>query len=92
MQVETTYEQAMGRKYPEQVVIAIAKDANGHYNPITLGWVMCTSFSPPMLAMSIGLQRHSLQAVRAAKEFVISFPSKEMADDADRYLEMLSRR
>lgn len=46
MQVQTIYRKAISRKYPEQVVIAIAKDAQGKYNPITLGWTMITSGSP----------------------------------------------
>ena len=81
MQVETSYGQAVSRKYPEQVVLAIAKDAEGKYNPIALGWMMYTSGQPPMLAISIGLTRHSLQALRHAREFVVCFPSAEMADD-----------
>lgn len=82
MQVATTYADAICTKYPEQVAICIAKDAQGKYNPITLGWVMPTSHDPPMFAISIGLTRHSLEAIRLAGEFVIAFPSTEMADDA----------
>jgi flavin reductase (DIM6/NTAB) family NADH-FMN oxidoreductase RutF len=72
----------MARKYPEQVAIALAKDRQGKYNPITLGWVMNTSIDPPMLAISVGLTRHSLPAIRQASEFVVSFPSAAMAGDA----------
>ena len=77
MQRETSYAEAINLKYPEPVAIAIAKDPQGKYNPIALGWVMCTSHDPPMLAMSIGLTRYSLGAVREAGEFVIAFPSEE---------------
>ena len=82
MQVEATYENAVTRKYPEQVVIAIARDASGKHNPITLGWTMVTSHTPPMMAISVAHERHSLEAIRRAREFVISFPSSAMADDA----------
>jgi flavin reductase (DIM6/NTAB) family NADH-FMN oxidoreductase RutF len=81
VQVLKSYAEAVSRKYPEQVVIAIAKDADGKYNPITLGWTMITSGEPPMMAISIGLSRHSLGAVRLSREFVISFPSEGMEDD-----------
>lgn len=81
MQKPVPYEEALARKYPEQIAIAIAKDAQGKHNPITLGWVMNTSIEPPMLAMSIGLARHSFAAVRAARAFVISLPSTTMRDD-----------
>ncbi len=82
MQVEAPYEDAMKRKYPEQVVIGIVKDDRGKDNPITLGWCMITSHKPPMLAISVGLTRHSLPAIRQSREFVICFPSSTMADDA----------
>lgn len=80
MQITTDYEAALARKFPEPIAIAIAKDEQGKHNPITLGWVMNTSIEPPMLAMSIGLTRHSLAAVRHAREFVISFPATDMTD------------
>ena len=81
MQRKADYSEGILTKYPEQVVIAIAKDASGKPNPITLGWTMITSGTPPMMAISIGLTRHSLEAVRGAGEFVITFPSEEMAEE-----------
>ena len=53
MQVEARYEDAIKRKYPEHIAIAIAKDPQGKYNPITLGWTMITSHQPPMMAISV---------------------------------------
>jgi flavin reductase (DIM6/NTAB) family NADH-FMN oxidoreductase RutF len=82
MQVPTDFESAIVRKYPEGIAIAITRDAQGKHNPITLCWVMRTSFDPPMLAMSVALTRHSLGAVRQAREFVVSLPSKDMVKDA----------
>ena len=82
MQIRTPYEGAIRRKYPEQVVIAVVKDAGGKYNPITLGWTMITSHKPPMMAISVGHTRYSLEAIRQAREFVIAFPSSEMSRDA----------
>lgn len=82
MQVEKPYAEAVARKYPEQVVIAIAKDGAGKYNPITLGWTMICSGQPPMMAISVAYTRHSLEAIRQSKEFVIAFPSSDQAEDA----------
>jgi flavin reductase (DIM6/NTAB) family NADH-FMN oxidoreductase RutF len=82
MQVKTDYTKAVSRKYPEQVVIAIVKDKDGKYNPITLGWSMITSHNPPMMAISVGTTRYSLDTIRRAKEFVLSFPSAAMAEQA----------
>ncbi len=76
MQNTVPYGDAIGVKYPEQVVIAIAREATGKCNPITLGWTMITSGSPPMMAISIGLGRHSLGVLRAADGFVVAMPSE----------------
>ena len=81
MQTPTTYKAAIGRKYPEQVAIALARDPQGKCNPITLGWTMLTSHKPPMMAISVGLTRYSLEAIRQAREFVLCFPSSEMAEE-----------
>ena len=50
MQKQTEYIEVIKTKYPEQVVIAIAKDKDGQANPITLGWTMIVSGKPPMMA------------------------------------------
>ena len=76
MQRQASYSEAIASKYPEQVVIAIAKDSKGKHNPITLGWTMIVSGDPPMMAVSIGKTRWSLEAFRLAGEFVIAFPSE----------------
>ena len=80
MQKPTNFEHALKTKYPEQVAIAIAKDANGNANPITLGWVMQTSHNPPMFAISVAPQRYSHKAIKQAGCFTLIFPSADMAD------------
>ncbi len=81
MQTETPYQEAIDRKYPEQIVLAIARDAQGKHNPMTLGWTMITSGQPLMMAISVGLTRHTLAAIRHSREFVICFPSSTMASE-----------
>jgi len=83
MQKPATIAEAIGRKYPEQVVIAIAKDANGRHNPITLGWTMLCSHTPLMMAIGVGQSRWSADAIRLSRQFVISFVSAGMADEAE---------
>lgn len=82
MQVPADYETALNRKYPEPVSIAIAKDRQGKYNPISLGWVMNTSHDPPMLAISVGLARYSLGVIRHARAFTLSFLASTQAREA----------
>ncbi|NLK08066.1 MAG: flavin reductase family protein [Firmicutes bacterium] len=82
MQIQRDYKQAILGKYPEGVVIVVAKTPEGRYNPITLGWTMITSHEPPMFAISVGLTRYSRKVIEKAGEFVLSFPSGEMAEAA----------
>jgi len=81
MQIATTFQLAMNRRYPEAVAIALAQDARGTPNPLTLHWVMPTALEPPMLAISIEHTRYTLAAVRQAREFVVSFPSTTMSKE-----------
>jgi len=82
MQKQVEYEQAVKTKYPEQVVIAIAKDKNGKANPITLGWTMLVSGRPPMMAIAVAKTHYSIETITHSKCFTIAFPSSDMADAA----------
>ncbi len=79
MQRPVRFEQAIARKYPEGVALAIVRDERGVDNPITLGWTMITSQRPPLLAMAVALTHHSRELLENAKEFVLCFPNHEMA-------------
>jgi len=82
MQKQVEYQEAIKTKYPEQVVIAIAKDRNGKANPITLGWTMIVSGEPPMMAIAVAKTHYSIEALTHSRCFTIAFPSSEMADAA----------
>jgi len=82
MQKKVKYEQAIKTKYPEQVVIAIAKDRAGKANPITLGWTMIVSGEPPMMAIAVAKTHYSIEAITYSECFTIAFPSSEMAEAA----------
>ncbi len=82
MMKQVAYEEAIQSKYPEPVAYAIAKDPTGKANPITLGWVMCTSHQPPMLAISVAFERYSYDTIRHSKCFTVVFPSEKQADEA----------
>ena len=81
MQEETDFNKAIITKYPEQVAIVLAREKSGRVNPISIGWTMLTSHTPPMMAISVGCGRYSLDVIRAAGEFVIAFPSERQADE-----------
>ncbi len=82
MQKQADFEQAVKTKYPEQVVIAVAKDKNGRANPVTLGWTMIASGKPPMMAIAVASKHYSIETIRHSKCFTICYPSSEMADVA----------
>ncbi len=82
MQKQVKYEQAIKTKYPEQVIIAIAKDKKGKANPVTLGWTMIASYEPPMMAIAVAKTHYSIKTIRHSKCFTIAFPSSQMADAA----------
>ena len=82
MQKQAEYADAIKTKYPEQVVIAIAKDKAGRANPVTLGWTMIVSGGPPMMAIAVAKKHYSIETIRHSKCFTIAFPSSEMAEAA----------
>lgn len=81
MQKQAPYALAMKLKCPRELVIALARDPQGKCNPIALGWMMNTSFDPPMIAVSIGKPRYSLEAFRHSRQFVVAFPSADQEKD-----------
>ncbi len=82
MQKQVEYADAVKTKYPEQIVIAIAKDKSGKANPITLGWTMFASGNPLMMAIAVAAGHYSVKAIEHSKCFTIAYPSAEMAKDA----------
>jgi len=82
MQKQVEYLEAVRTKYPEQVVIAIAKDKNGKANPVTLGWTMFASGSPLMMAIAVAAGHYTVKAIEHSKCFTIAYPSAEMAEAA----------
>jgi flavin reductase (DIM6/NTAB) family NADH-FMN oxidoreductase RutF len=82
MQKQVEYSKAVKTKYPEQVVIAIAKDKQGKANPVTLGWTMIVSGDPPMMAIAVAKKHYSIETITHSGCFTIAFPSSEMADAA----------
>ena len=82
MQKQVSFEKAVKTKYPEQIVIVIAKDKSGKPNPVTLGWTMIASYEPPMMAIGIYKGHYSVKCIRHSKCFTIAFPSSDMAKAA----------
>ena len=82
MQKKVKFEQAVKTKYPEGVIIAIAKDKNGKANPITLGFTMLASYAPPMMLIGVYKGHYTVKCIRHSKCFTIVYPSADMAEAA----------
>ena len=82
MQKRVKYSEAIETKFTEAISYAISKDENGIANPITLGWLMRTSFEPPMLAIAVGLKTHSCETIRRSGCFTVTFPNEAQIKEA----------
>jgi flavin reductase (DIM6/NTAB) family NADH-FMN oxidoreductase RutF len=82
MQKQVSFEQAYKTKYPEQVVIVIAKDKKGKANPVTLGWTMIASGDPPMMAIGVYKGHYTIKCIRHSKCWTLVYPSADMAKAA----------
>ncbi len=67
--------------YPRPVVLVSCVDSKGKRNIITLAWSMPVSFTPPMVAISVGFQRESYRMIMESGEFVINIPSSELVKE-----------
>ena len=78
---EVPANEAWSRKYPESVCCAVARDEKGAATIIPLGWMMPTSGTPPMLAISVGHTRYSHHCITTSGEFVVALPNADQGDD-----------
>jgi flavin reductase (DIM6/NTAB) family NADH-FMN oxidoreductase RutF len=61
---------------PEHPVLVISGNNNDRVNIMVAGWVMRTSFKPPLVAVSVGHTRHTHSLLEKYPEFVLSYPVK----------------
>jgi len=77
---EVTISKALSAKYPEAVCLLSCISREGRPNLIPLGWIMQTSFNPPMIAISVGKTRYSHELISQTKEFVFTYPEENLRD------------
>jgi flavin reductase (DIM6/NTAB) family NADH-FMN oxidoreductase RutF len=70
----------LGSPYSYTLVVTLDKKAKP--NVMGLSWWTFTCLQPPMIAISVGHGRYTHECLRACKEFVLCFPSKEQAKGA----------
>ena len=67
---------------PFPYTLATTVNADGKPNAIGLGWWTFVSGSPPMVAISVAPARYSHKNLETNPEFVLCFPSAELARPA----------
>lgn len=75
------FSEAVSRKFPESVVFIVAPDGTGNPNVMPAGWSMFTSNDPLMLAVSVGMERHTHDLLEQADDYVVAFPSTVQKED-----------
>lgn len=69
--------------YPLPVVMVSLADRDGRPNIITLAWVGTVCTNPPMVSISVRLERYSYPILKETGEFVINLTTKELAFATD---------
>ena len=72
--------EAIARKYPEWIVLVVARDAAGKPNLMPAGWGMICSGSPLMVSVSIGHGRYTHRCIEETKEFVFAWAGEGQAE------------
>lgn len=62
------------------LLVTISKEQK--VNVMGLSWFMFTSFSPPLIAISVGNTRHTYKNLKEIPEFSLCFPKPEIAEKA----------
>lgn len=80
---ESTVSEALGKKYPEWIVLITSHDGKGRMNVMPAGWAMIASSDPPMFAVAVNHTHTTTANIKATGEFVIAFPSPGMEQAVD---------
>ncbi len=72
--------EAVAAKYPEWVILVVARDAAGKPNLMPAGWGMICSGSPLMVCVAIGHGRYTHQCIEQTGEFVFAWAGEDQAE------------
>jgi flavin reductase (DIM6/NTAB) family NADH-FMN oxidoreductase RutF len=81
MQTSCSIEQALGRKYPEPVVLVTTQAPDGRANVMSCAWVSLASSEPWMLLLGIDAETRTYELIVQTREFVVAFPHEGMAKE-----------
>lgn len=68
---------------PVPAVMVSVSDGNGKNNIITVAWAGTICTNPPMLSISVRLERYSYEMIKSTKEFVVNLTTKDLVRACD---------
>jgi len=72
--------QAVAAKYPEWIILVVARDAAGKANLMPAGWGMICSGDPLMVCVAIGHGRYTHECIEQTGEFVFAWAGEGQAE------------
>ncbi len=81
MQKQADVNEALARKYPEQVVLVTTRSRAGRPNVMAVGWTCTVSSDPWMFLVGIDDEALTYANIRSTREFVVAFPSDRQAKE-----------
>ena len=79
---ELSKNEAITLSSPLPFVLVTANDENDRPNVIGVSWVTITSWSPWIFVISVAPERYSHNCIEHSGEFVINYPSEDLAKAA----------
>jgi len=72
--------EAMGHKYPEWVILVVARDGRGKPNLMPAGWGMICSGDPRLVCVAIAPGRYTHRCIEETGEFVFAWAGEGQAE------------
>jgi len=79
---EMNWKEAVTLASPYPYLLVTSRDSNGVPNAMGIGWWSFTSITPPLMLVSIGKGRYTLDCIRHTKDFVACFPGKDIVKES----------
>ena len=79
--VDVEFSSAYRLLHPMHTVLVSCVSNTGKPNVLPLAWAMPTSHDPPLVAISMGLNRYSHALIEETLEFVINLPTVDIVNE-----------
>lgn len=75
--------EAMERKFPEWIVLVVARNGEGKPNLMPAGWGMICSGTPPMVCVAIAHGHYTHRCIEETEQFVFAWAGEGQAELVD---------